>query len=239
MSAVSLTETRDAVRAKEVLLLDVGGLLVRPDPARIIAALGAGHAVTADSLDRALYCHGKVGAGLGPGDDDDDFVFRFVVAAGATPEQVRGAFQELRDIVLFSSWVPRDLAADIAALRRIEVHLPHIALVTNSEGGAEEMVRRLGIAQVGPGDGMEVTAVIDSATLGVHKPDPEIFRLAAGLLGSTPDRCVCVGDSVRNDVDAARAAGVLPVHFDPYDDCADRAGHLHVPSLAAFATWLL
>ncbi|QOC93469.1 HAD family hydrolase [Micromonospora craniellae] len=237
MSTVRLSDTLSEVRSKEVLLLDVGGLLVRPDTARLLAALDSAPAVTEDSLDRALYCHGRVGAGLGPGDDDDDFVFRFAVAAGATPEQVRAVFTELRDIVLFSSWVPRNLTGDIAALRRIVVHLPRIALVTNSEGGAEEMVRRLGIAQVGPGPGMEVTAVIDSATLGVHKPDPEIFRLAAELLGTVPERCVCLGDSVRNDVEAARGAGVLSVHFDPYGDCAETADHLHATSLAEFAGW--
>ena len=238
MSTLAAATSVADVRSKDVLLLDVGGLLVRPDTRRIISALGDGHTVTVDSLDRALYCHGRVGAGLGPRDDHDDLVFRFVVAAGAAPGLVREVFEELREIVLFSSWEARDRASDVAALESLTSRLRHVALVTNSEGGAEEMVRNLGLAQVGAGPGTPVSAVIDSATLGVHKPDPEIFRLSAALVGSEPAECVCVGDSVRNDVDAARAAGVLPVHFDPYGDCPDRADHLHVPSLSEFARWL-
>lgn len=43
--------------------------------------------------------------------------------------------------------------------------------------------------------------------LGVAKPDPEIYRRAAGVAGLRPDELVMVGDSAANDVAAAKDAG--------------------------------
>ena len=48
------------------------------------------------------------------------------------------------------------------------------------------------------------------------------------------DRAVHVGDSVHADVEGARAAGVTPVHFDPYGLCKAQ-GHEHAASLVAVA----
>ena len=52
--------------------------------------------------------------------------------------------------------------------------------------------------------------VLGSA-LGVRKPDPEVFRRVAAMLGCAPGECVVVDDSVRN-VRGARAAGAIGVH---------------------------
>ena len=41
-----------------------------------------------------------------------------------------------------------------------------------------------------------------------------------------------VGDTVRYDVRGARAAGLEPVHFDPYGLCPERGNHAHVARLA-------
>jgi len=41
-----------------------------------------------------------------------------------------------------------------------------------------------------------------------------------------------VGDTVRYDVSGARAAGLFPVHFDPYNLCQDQGDHAHVACLA-------
>lgn len=50
--------------------------------------------------------------------------------------------------------------------------------------------------------------------LGVRKPDPEVFRRTAGLLGLRPGDCVVVDDLAVN-VRGARAAGTVVVrHVD-------------------------
>jgi putative hydrolase of the HAD superfamily len=72
--------------------------------------------------------------------------------------------------------------------------------------------------------------------VGVAKPDPAIFRIALDALGvPASDTVLYVGDSLRYDVAGAIAAGLQPVHFDPYGYCPAPEGHRHVTSLAALA----
>jgi putative hydrolase of the HAD superfamily len=62
--------------------------------------------------------------------------------------------------------------------------------------------------------GLRVDAVVDSATAGVAKPDPEIFRRALRLLGVAPAESLHVGDSEQTDGAGARAAGIEVVILD-------------------------
>jgi putative hydrolase of the HAD superfamily len=62
--------------------------------------------------------------------------------------------------------------------------------------------------------GLRVDAVVDSATAGVAKPDPEIFRRALRLLGVAPGESLHVGDSEQTDGAGARAAGIEVVILD-------------------------
>ena len=49
--------------------------------------------------------------------------------------------------------------------------------------------------------------MIDSALVGVEKPDPAIFRAALEALGVAPEEALYVGDLYEVDVVGARAAG--------------------------------
>jgi putative hydrolase of the HAD superfamily len=53
--------------------------------------------------------------------------------------------------------------------------------------------------------------VVLGSALGVRKPDPDVFRQVAGLLGVSPEECVVVDDLARN-LRGARAAGAAVVH---------------------------
>jgi putative hydrolase of the HAD superfamily len=76
--------------------------------------------------------------------------------------------------------------------------------------------------------------------VGVAKPDPGIFRIALDALDVPADGAVLhVGDSLRYDVAGALAAGLQPVHMDPYGLCAAPDGHPHVRSLAELAGALI
>jgi putative hydrolase of the HAD superfamily len=78
--------------------------------------------------------------------------------------------------------------------------------------------------------------ILDSAVVGVAKPDPAIFRIALDALGVPAGQTVLhVGDSLRYDVAGAHAAGLQPVHMDPYGFCPVPGGHPHVRSLAELA----
>jgi putative hydrolase of the HAD superfamily len=65
---------------------------------------------------------------------------------------------------------------------------------------------------LGPAGLLElVDGVVTSATAGAAKPDPRLFGRALEVAGVEPGNAVHVGDSVRNDVEGARAAGVRAV----------------------------
>ncbi|MBK5306480.1 MAG: HAD family hydrolase [Frankiaceae bacterium] len=59
---------------------------------------------------------------------------------------------------------------------------------------------------------LPVDLVVSSGGLGVAKPDPGFFEAAAAAAGVGVADCVHVGDRVDNDIVAARAAGMTPVH---------------------------
>ncbi|AJR05488.1 HAD family hydrolase [Photobacterium gaetbulicola] len=215
----------------DAIFLDAGGVLLKPDHSRIMS-LADNLPITEESIDRALYAHGSVGAGLGPGDDDDAFVYEFAIAAGLTKPFTLKHMEELKDIVLFSPWIPREIDVIYDTLTKIKKEVSHIVVVSNTEeGGAKELLRDTGICQVGEGPGIEVSAIVDSGIIGVHKPDPQIYHIAADLVDTPIERCLHIGDSIRNDVNAAKKAGAIPVHFCPYGHC-ESSEHLHIKSLS-------
>ena len=55
--------------------------------------------------------------------------------------------------------------------------------------------------------------VIESAVVGVRKPDPQIFVLGAEALGLKPDEAVVIGDSYDKDIVPAKQAGCHTVWF--------------------------
>jgi epoxide hydrolase-like predicted phosphatase len=63
-------------------------------------------------------------------------------------------------------------------------------------------------------------AVVISAEVGMHKPQPEIYLLAAERLGEPPERCVFV-DDLRENCAGAEAVGMIAVlHRDPDETIA-------------------
>ena len=67
--------------------------------------------------------------------------------------------------------------------------------------------------------------IIESAVVGVCKPDPQIFTLGVEALGMQPDEVVVVGDSMDKDIIPAGKAGCHTVWFkgegwtnDPVDE---------------------
>ena len=78
--------------------------------------------------------------------------------------------------------------------------------------------RRLSGLMDGLGLNENLTAIISSADVGLHKPDPRIFELACERLGVAPHEAVHVGDHHYADVLGARAVGMAPVLIDRHDN---------------------
>lgn len=57
--------------------------------------------------------------------------------------------------------------------------------------------------------------IVDSARVGLSKPDPRIFVTAVEALGIEPRRAVMVGDSLARDMAGARAAGMAHIWLTP------------------------
>jgi putative hydrolase of the HAD superfamily len=120
----------------------------------------------------------------------------------------------------------------IDGLRQLATTGVKLGIISNSDGTVEEQLRRGEVCQVGEGLGVPVLAIIDSGIVGVSKPQAEIFRHALDPLDVVPERALYVGDTLRYDVRGARAAGLVPVHFDPYQLCPEPEGHAHVTDLS-------
>lgn len=76
-----------------------------------------------------------------------------------------------------------------------------LGVVSNFYGNLDGILRAEGLRAY-------FAVVADSGVLGVTKPDPEIFLHAARVLGTPPEECVMVGDSVPRDIKGAAAAGM-------------------------------
>lgn len=226
-----------------VLLLDAGGVLVKPSFARVQEALASsGVAVPAERLATAeprakQELDRDPAAGSGTDAQRGWQYFNLVLAhAGvARSPATDAALDELRRAHARNNlWedVPDGVRTSLA---RFHARGLRMAVVSNANGTVRALLDRLEL-------GAFFDAVLDSAVEGVEKPDPRLFLLALERLGALPGEAVHVGDFYSVDVVGARAAGIRPILLDEADlypdaDCprvrslADLAGHLD-PSAA-------
>lgn len=75
-----------------------------------------------------------------------------------------------------------------------------LVLVSNFYGNIRTVLSEFGFDHL-------FSCVIESAVVGVRKPDPQIFRLGIEALGLTPDEVAVIGDSIEKDMIPARRLG--------------------------------
>jgi putative hydrolase of the HAD superfamily len=214
------------------VLLDVGGVLLVPSRARLVEALGnlIGRLSDAD-CDRAHFegIHALDAANM-PGDAERiSYLIAYLSSLGIPENRLEAAIARLIPLWTGPSldlW-RRILSGSIAGLRTLYRADLRLGIVSNSDGHVEEELVRNKICQVGPGQGVPVQTIVDSGVVGVAKPDPTIFDFALPSLGLDPSDVIYVGDSVKYDVRSAEAAGMTPLHFDPFDLC-EETDHLHI-----------
>lgn len=130
-------------------------------------------------------------------------------------------------------WLPVAGAAE--GMRAVQAAGYRMAIVSNAHGQMAAQLEAREICSANGGPGVHVEIVVDSHLVGVEKPDPAIFGFALDALGLHAERCAYVGDTVHFDVNGARAAGLHPIHLDPYRLC-DAADHPHVRAIADLLT---
>lgn len=88
-------------------------------------------------------------------------------------------------------------------LLRLHAHYP-LVLVSNFYGNIQAVLAEMGLTGL-------FRHVIESAVVGVRKPDPAIFQLGIDALGIRAEETVVVGDSYDKDIVPAHALGCRTV----------------------------
>jgi putative hydrolase of the HAD superfamily len=225
------------------ILLDAGGVLIFPQPDVMRPPLlAAGVSPDLATLERAHY------RAMSAQDRPDipepasdtwwrDYLLDYIATCGVADGACDTLATEMAQAIRGFGWTHVGPQVN-EALRAIAALGIPLGVVSNSDGTVQAELCRLGVCyardgEAAPAAGIPVGVVLDSAVVGIAKPDPEIFRIALEALGVPADDTVLhVGDSLRYDVTGALAAGIRPVHLDPYGYCPAPGGHTHITSLA-------
>ncbi len=211
---------RGAHQAKAILgavlkavIFDVDFTLARPGPElgpEGYRKVGERHGLV---LDPALYEDARLAAldslQRHPDHTHDDelwvvFTEQIVRGMGGDAESARACAEEL-----VRSWEQHErftLYEDaLPALAALREHGVKIGLISNGSRDLDEFVSH---------HGLDVDCAIGSRAFGRTKPHPEIFRHALGLLGVEAAEAAMIGDSYEDDIEGARALGMMAFLLD-------------------------
>jgi putative hydrolase of the HAD superfamily len=205
------------------ILFDAGFTLIFHDGARL-AAYAAKGGVTVDAAaleqaERALRAEFRETEGIvmrthadGGFSWHQHLYRRLLALAGVSGEADaldNAAAVMLREHRASNAW--RRIGTGVRdALERLRAANFKLAVVSNSEGTIEQMLTEIDLRDL-------FDAVVDSAVVGVTKPEPRIFQIALARLGVSPAEALMVGDSPSADIGGAQNAGVRAALIDPYD----------------------
>lgn len=106
-----------------------------------------------------------------------------------------------------------------------------LMLVSNFYGNVETVIRDMGLRQYFRG-------VIESAVVGVRKPDPRIFMLGVVALGLKPEEVLVVGDSFRKDIEPALSIGCQVAWLKGKGWTAEEDAQTHPSQISSLADLL-
>jgi putative hydrolase of the HAD superfamily len=207
----------DRLKPLRAVLFDAGNTLVFLDYTRLAEEVGAALDLPLTGPGLVQYVSHAAEAMERAGGNDQDraatYLETLFLRAGVPSHrlgEVRACLGRMhRERHLWSSVVERSAEA----LARLQAAGLRLGVVSNSDGRVEQALEAAGLRRY-------FDVVIDSALVGVEKPDPRIFQAALERLGVEPDEALYVGDLYRVDVIGARAAGIEAIllgHADEAD----------------------
>ncbi len=206
----------------EAVFFDVGNTLLYPHPSVSQVVLEvleeAGHVRDLDAIDELMplvdeYYEDRYRADDTFWTDSEEtsavWVGMYAILCrrlGIEEEEAEGLAQAVYDeFGLAERWRAYDDVT--AALDRLAAHGIKIGVISNWDRRLRQLLVELGLHE-------RVGAVISSAMVGLHKPDPRIFEFGCDRLGVIPQAAAHVGDHYYADVLGARVAGMTPVLID-------------------------
>ncbi len=191
------------------VIFDWGGVMERlPDEAHIAGwgrRLALEHGTLADALWGETWHRLSVGA-----ISNDDYVRHIADLLGFPDAEAAGCFIE--EFYTDDRFNPEVVAAARALRGRYKV-----GLLTNASPGQDDRIRE----QFGLDVHSEFDVYVNSAYVGLRKPDPAIFHLTLNQLDVAPQQAIFLDDGLRN-VDSAHELGIHTVQFmDPAASLAE------------------
>lgn len=202
----------------EGIVFDAVGTLIKPDPS-VAAAYRAAAGRQGVELEteeiRARFAvhfqsdavHGEQGV-LSTDEATERRRWRQIVA-GVLPEvpDPDRAFDELWEHFRTpQSW--RCFPDVVPTMRALQEMGVSVCVGSNFDGRLREVVQ--GLPELAPW----MDSLVISSEVGYRKPHPSFFRAACDHLGLPPERVMCVGDDVENDVRGAIRAGLSALLLD-------------------------
>lgn len=184
----------------EVIFFDYGGVIGHVDR-DAVRKLETEHGLAENDLLRCIYTIPEWRAAE-RGEVDDSV---WVAAANAAMDEKAGRpVPELHEAWRTTMW--RRLDNDVVALAQALRSKYRVAMISNSTKRLEkELLEPLGVH-----DMFEI--VVNSARVGIAKPDTRIYHHAAEQMAVEPDACVHIDDLPPN-VDGAIEAGFSAIHY--------------------------
>ena len=130
-------------------------------------------------------------------------------------DQVYDGFRDSQGWILFP-----ETPEVLTELKGLNIKL---GVISNFDDRAYSVMRSLGILRF-------FDAVTLSSETGYCKPDPQIFHSAVRALGVPAAEILMVGDHIRDDVEAARQAGITALLIDR---TGRHEGRNHIPRISS------
>ncbi len=180
------------------VLCDIDGVLRHwPAPDELERA----HGLAPGAFAAAAFAPARLLPAITGGVSDEEW------RAGVAEDLARACGSERRARAAVAAWsamLPEVDREVVALLTRVREVVP-LALVSNATSRLESDLARQGLADL-------PHCVVNTSRIGVAKPDPRVYRIAAERVGVPMERCLFVDDTAAN-VEAARAAGMPALHF--------------------------
>jgi putative hydrolase of the HAD superfamily len=196
----------------QAVFFDAGGTLLHPHPSvgEIYARTALKHGIHMDGARiqagflRAFRTHASVRARRPASESGERQFWRRVVwdTVGGTRgvPQFDAYLEDLYDVMgRAESW--RLYPDCLPALEALQGQGLRLGLISNWDRRLIKTLEGLGLSRF-------FRAVFISSLEGVSKPDPRIFHMAARRMGLPPAHCMHIGDSLRDDLHGAQAAGM-------------------------------